>query len=386
MINLNTRPVAPVHVQLPRFITRYAGVLAVLIPLTSCAQTASMKYESAPFGKTKDGQQVDRITLTNSHGHSVSLMTWGATLLDVNVPDRNGKIANVNLVFDSLDRYLDPHPYFGSTVGRFCNRVGNGKFSINGTEYQLTLNHGKHQLHGGVTNFTFQNWSAEPYQTDVSVGVRFRLASPDGQEGFPGTLDVIADYSWNDANELTVDFTATTDAPTHVNLTNHSYWNLGGAGTGTALDHVATIFADQALDVDDDLIPTGRLNSVEGTPLDFRDATPLGKSVDQLPATKGYDHCFVVRGTAGELRPAAHVVDHDSGRVLEIETTQPGMQLYTANHLPGNEKSAGNGGHDAFCLETQHYPDAPNKPEFPSTLLSPGETLRQTTVHRFSVE
>ena len=363
----------------------FAGCWALFYVPVTCFATEPMKITSAEFG-TANGQTITEYTLTNSHGHSVSVMNWGATLLDVNVPDRQGNVTNVNLRFDQLQPYLDGHPYFGSTVGRFCNRIGNAKFTIDGTEYPLTVNHGKHQLHGGKNNFSYQVWDAETHQADNSVGVKMTLVSPDGQEGFPGTLTATVDYRWNDNNELTIEFTATTDKPTHVNLTNHSYWNLGGAGTGTALDHVAVIEADQWLDVDEDLIPTGKLNDVQGTPLDFRQGTPLGDRVDQLPATKGYDHCYVVRGQAGQLRKAARVVDPDSGRVLEIETTQPGMQLYTANHLPGNERSAGNGGHDAFCLETQHYPDAPNKPDFPSTLLQPGETLGETTIHRFSIQ
>ncbi len=343
-----------------------------------------MNIETAPFGSV-DGQPITRYTLVNSHGHKVNVMNFGATLLEVEVPDRDGKLANVNLCFDHLENYVNGHPYFGSTVGRFCNRIGNAKFSIDGTEYPLVANHGKHQLHGGKQNFSYQIWSAETFESDSEIGVRFRLTSPDGDNGFPGTLQAVAEYTWNDANELQITYSATTDKPTHVNLTNHSYWNLGGAGSGTAKDHVAHIPSDQYLDVDEDLIPTGKLNSVEGTPLDFRRPTPLGNRIDQLPATKGYDHCYVVPGEAGRLRTAGIVFDPDSGRSLEIATTQPGMQLYTANHLGGGPETAGNGSHDAFCLETQHYPDAPNKPSFPSTLLQPGETMSETTVHRFGV-
>jgi len=362
-------------------------ILTTSLPFANAnAAAPAMKIETQPWGKTPDDQTVTRFTLTNSHGNSVSLMNWGATLLDGNVPDRKGQRANVNLMFDQLQPYIDGHPYFGSTVGRFGNRIEKAQFTIDGETYHVTVNHGEHHLHGGDKNFSYQYWEAEPYEADVAIGVRFQLTSPDGHEGYPGTLKATVDYSWNDHNELRIEYTATTDAPTHVNLTNHSYWNLGGAGSGTALDHVATIHADQWLDVDDDLIPTGKLNDVEGTPLDFRSPTSLGQRIDQLPATKGYDHCYVVRGEAGTLRPAAKVVDPDSGRVLEIETTQPGMQLYTANHLPGNEQSAGHGGHDAFCLETQHYPNAPNRPSFPSTLLRPDETLHEVTLHRFSVD
>jgi len=363
-----------------------AAAAALFVPPPVHAQRSDMKIETNVFGKTPEGREVTRFTLINSHGNRATVMNWGATLLEVEVPDRRGTRTNVNLVFDSLERYLSPHPFFGSTVGRFCNRIENAAFSIDGQDYQLTKNHGEHQLHGGRNNFAFQWWDAESYRADERVGVRFSLTSPDGHEGYPGTVRVTADYSWNDDNELTIDFAATTDAPTHVNLTNHSYWNLGGVGSGSALDHVATIEAGHWLDVDGDLIPTGEINDVEGTPLDFRTPTPLGKRIDQLPATKGYDHCYVIRGEPGTLRKAGRVVDPDSGRVLEIETTQPGMQLYTANHLPGTDASAGHGGHDAFCVETQHYPNAPNRPSFPSTLLRPGETLRETTVHRFSAQ
>lgn len=367
--------------------TKATLILAVALPFANViAAPSTMKIESKLFGATADGRDVTRFTLLNSHGHSVSVMNWGATLLDVNVPDRHGKLANVNLSFDSLDPYLAGHPYFGSTVGRFCNRIEGGKFTIDGKEYHVTTNAGKHHIHGGKVNFTYQFWEGESYETDDAIGVRFQLTSPDGQEGYPGTVKATVDYSWNDKDELKIAFSATTDAPTHVNLCNHSYWNLGGAGSGSAMDHVATINADQSLDVDEDLIPTGKLNDVAGTVLYFRTATAFGDRVDQLSATNGYDHCYVVRGEIGSLRPAARVLDPKSGRVLEVETTQPGMQLYTANHLPGNERSNGYGGHEAFCLETQHYPNAPNRDAFPTTLLKPGDTLREATVHRFSVE
>ncbi len=363
-----------------------AMIFTIVIPATTVNAEPNMQITTTDFGKTNDGQTVTKFTLTNSHGNSVAVMNFGATLLEVIVPDREGNLANVNWCFDHLQPYLDGHPYFGSTVGRFCNRIGNATFTIDGKQFPLTVNHGKHQLHGGKVNFAYQFWDAESYQDDDQIGVRLTLTSPDGHEGFPGTVKVTTDYRWNDKNELTIAFSATTDAPTHVNLTNHSYWNLGGVGSGGAMDHVATIHADQLLDVDDDLIPTGKFNDVQGTVFDFRSATALGDRIDQLPATKGYDHCYVVKGEFGKLRPAARVFDPKSGRVLELETTQCGMQLYTANHLPGNEKSAGAGGHDAFCVETQHYPDAPNRPEFPSTLLRPGETLQEKTVHRFATQ
>ncbi|MEM9586736.1 MAG: aldose epimerase family protein [Planctomycetota bacterium] len=361
-----------------------AGLLGV--PSNVFANDPSMSLQTSSFGKTPDGQQVTKYTLTNAAGHHFSVMNYGATLLDVNVPDRDGKLANVNLAFDTLEDYLGKHPYFGSTVGRFCNRIEKGQFEIDGTHYQVTVNLGEHHIHGGETNFTHQFWTAETSVTDDATTVTFRLTSPDGQEGYPGTVHASVTYGWNQDSEMTIEFTATTDQPTHVNLCNHSYWNLAGAGSGSAMKQVMQIEADQSLDVDDALIPTGKLNSVAGTVLDFRGPTPLGDRVDQLPATKGYDHCFVVRGEPGTLRPAARVFDPDSGRAMEVLTTQPGMQLYTANHLPGNERSAGAGSHDAFCVETQHYPNAPNRPSFPTTLLRPGQTLKETTVHRFAVQ
>ena len=345
-----------------------------------------MKIETTPFGETNDGQAAHRYTITNAKGHQISLTDFGATLMEVVVPDRDGKLANVNLCFDTLGPYLQRHPYFGSTVGRFCNRIAEGKFSIDGKAYQVTLNAGKHHLHGGKIGFDHVMWKAAPYQTETSAGVRFTHVSPDGTEGYPGTVTAVADYSFNDNDELTMTFEATTDAPTHVNLTNHSYWNLHGALSGTAMAHVATIRADHSLDVDGDLIPTGKLNDVTGTPLDFRVPTSIGERLGQFAATKGYDHCYVIRGEAGTLRPAARVVDPVSGRAMEVMTTQPGMQLYTANHLPGNAGSAGAGGHDAFCVETQHYPNAPNIASFPTTLIRKGEMMKETTVHRFSVE
>lgn len=345
-----------------------------------------MKLDIEPFGKTADGQQVSRFTITNRAGHSIAMTDYGATLLEVMMPDRNGKLDNINLCFDSLEPYFARHPYFGSTVGRFCNRIAHGKFSIDGKAYQVTVNAGKHHLHGGLVAFDHVLWKAETYQGDDHAGIRFTHVSPAGTEGFPGTLTAIADYRFDDRDELTMTFTATTDAATHVNLTNHSYWNLAGACSGTAKDHVIEIFADQALDVDDDLIPSGKLNPVEGTPLDFRTPRRMGDRVEELGAALGYDHCYAIRGTAGTLRPAAKVVDPATGRVMEVLTTQPGMQLYSGNHLKGDALCGGYGPRDAMCVETQHYPNTPNIESFPTTLLRPGQMMKETTVHRFSVQ
>ena len=368
-------------------IHRAVTILAVLFPVANAfANNPKMKIETSVFGKTKTGEEVTRYTLVNSHGYSVSVMDFGATLLEVVVPDRSGESANVNLCFEDFSSYEKGHPYFGSSVGRFCNRIGEGKFKIDGVEYQVTLNSGKHHIHGGKQNFSYRLWDGEVVQQEDSVGVRFTLLSQDGEEGYPGNLTAHALYTWNDQNELTIQYSAQSDAPTHVNLTNHSYWNLGGAGSGSILDHLAVIHADHWLDVDEDLIPTGRLNSVQKTPLDFRQNETFSRRIAELPNTKGYDHCFVVRGDAGTIRQAAKVIDPKTGRTLEIETTQPGMQLYTANHLPGTERSNGYESHHAFCLETQHFPNAPNVSAFKSTLLRPEQTLVETTIHRFGVQ
>lgn len=350
-----------------------------------------MNITQAAFGQIFDGRVVEKTTLTNSHGHRVALMNWGASLLEVDVPDRSGELANVNCTFTDLDPYLRPHPGFGSSIGRFCNRIAFGRFTIDGVDHQVTVNHGEHCLHGGNVNFSHLYWETVHSDQERIDGVptavvRYRLVSPDGDEGFPGEVTAHVEYRWNDRDELTIEYSATTDAPTHVNLTNHAYWNLAGVGSGTALDHIAVIHANEVLSVDGDLIPTGATESVDGTPFDFLHAETFRKRIAELSATNGYDHCYVVAGKSGTLRPAARVTSPESGRFMEVETTQPGMQLYLGNHLSGNEASAGVGQHEAFCLETQHYPDAPNHPDFPSTLLRPGQTMRETTVHRFGVE
>lgn len=341
----------------------------------------SMTTERTPFGTTPDGTAIDLFTLTNSAGNVVTLTNYGAILVSVEVPDRAGNKANVNLGFDNLQGYLGGHPHFGSTIGRFANRIAQGKFSLDGQTYTLAVNNGPNHLHGGKIGFDKQVWQAEEMQAADAVGVRFSLVSPDGQEGYPGTLSVVAEYTWNEQNELRSTFRATTDRATVVNLTNHAYWNLAGAGQGSVLQHVLQLNCDRYLAVDETLIPTGQIASVAGTPLDFREPQAIGQRIKDLPATKGYDHCYVVNGSAGTLRSCGKATDPDSGRSMEVLTTQPGVQLYTANHL-GEPW----GQHGAFCLETQHYPDAPNRPEFPTTRLNPGEQFEQTTINRFSVE
>jgi aldose 1-epimerase len=346
---------------------------------------SSMSITHEPYGSTEDGKPVQLYRLTNAHGNFIELTDYGAILVSVNVPDRKGDRANVTLGFDSLDGYLQRHPYFGATVGRFCNRIADGEFEIDGTTYSFVTNNGPNHLHGGTVGFDSQMWEVEEISGDSVVGLRFTLVSPDGQEGYPGTLTTLVEYRWSNDNEMTIHFEATTDAPTHVNLTNHSYFNLGGAGTGKVLDHQMQIDAERFLSVNESMIPTGVLANVADTPLDFRQPHAIGERIEQLESTNGYDHCFVVSGEPGELRSCAVAVDPKSGRAMEVKTTQPGVQLYTGNFLGGNESSNGYGQHSAFCLETQHYPDSPNQPAFPTTLLKPGEQLDETTIYRFFV-
>jgi aldose 1-epimerase len=369
-----------------RFWLGFAICLGSVPAASVLAKENALKITSKVWGTTSEGQEVQLFTLTNSHGHTVDLTNWGATIVAVRVPDRDGERANVTLGFPSLEGYLQRHPFFGSTVGRFCNRIAGGRFELDGQEYTLVQNNNGNHLHGGTVGFDAQLWSAEPMELVDRVGVRFQLISPDGQEGYPGRLEVIAEYTWDDENQLAYAFTATTDRPTVVNLTNHAYWNLAGAGNRSIVDHVLAVEADQFLEVDETLIPTGKLLQAADTPFDFLNPRRIGDAIDQLEATKGYDHCYVVRGKKGSLRPAARVVEPDSGRTMDVWTTQPGMQFYTGNHLPGDDSSAGFGQHAGFCLETQHYPDAPNKHEFLSTRLNPDQTLSETTVHRFGVD
>jgi aldose 1-epimerase len=346
--------------------------------------------DQKPFGKTKDGQEVTVFTLANGRGMLVRLIDYGATVISVETNDKSGKAANITLGFPSLAGYLERHPYFGSTVGRYANRIANGKFKLDGKEYTLATNNAPNHLHGGVKGFDAVLWKAEPASAADSCGVKFSYTSPDGEEGFPGTLKVTATYTLTLNNELRIDYEATTDKPTVLNLTNHCYWNLAGAGSGTILKHDLMLSADEYLPIDETSIPTGKPATVKGTPFDFTSLHAIGERIDAVKKdphkTRGYDHCFVVRGEPGKLRPAAKVKDPASGRVMEISTTEPGVQLYCGNFLGGGAGEGGFKQHEAFCLETQHYPDAPNQPQFPSTVLRPGETFRSTTVHKFSVE
>ena len=350
-----------------------------------CALKPTVAKE--PIGKTPGGVEVDQYTLSNLGGVKVTIITYGATITSVCVPDRNGKIENVTLTRDSLEDRLKSSPYFGATVGRYANRIARGKFSIDGQEYTLATNDKINHLHGGRKGFDKVVWKAEPMETADSAGVKLSYQSPDGEEGYPGTLSAQVTYSLTNDNELKAVYTATTDKPTVVNLTNHAYWNLAGEGSGDVLGHQLTLAADKYLPVDDGHIPLGELKSVEGTPMDFRSPHAIGERIAQVDG--GYDHCYVLNRTNDvDLSLAARVVEPKSGRIMEVYTTQPAVQFYTGNFLNGSLKSGGKTyeKHSGFCLETQHYPDSPNHADFPSTLLKPGETYLQTTVHKFSAE
>lgn len=345
-----------------------------------------LQCTQSEFGKLPDGTPIRLFTLTNQSGARVQLSNYGAILVSIEVPDRDGHLANVTAGFSSLDGYLERHPYFGATVGRYCNRIAKGRFVLDGKEYSLAINNGPNHLHGGEIGFDKKVWSAEELKTEGAVGVRFRLTSPDGEEGYPGTLQVIADYLWDNQSTLTLKLEATTDKPTVLNLTNHAYFNLTGDAKNKIDDHRLQLASNQYLLIDSDMIPTGVFANVSGTPLDFRQPHAIGDRIGQLTATSGYDHCFVVEGKAGELRPCARVVDPRSGRAMEMLTTQVGVQFYSGNFLNGSPANAGYAQHHAFCLETQHYPDSPNHPDFPTTVLLPEQKFSETTTFRFFVE
>jgi aldose 1-epimerase len=339
------------------------------------------------FGTTPAGQEIHQFQCVNENGLEMRLITYGAIMTEFQAPDRDGQLENITLGFPNLEGYLQRHPYFGSTVGRYANRIAKGRFTLEGKQYQLATNNGPNHLHGGDIGFDKRVWDAQPQQTDRSVGVRFSYTSPDGEEGYPGTLKATVVYQLTNDNELRIDYSATTDAPTILNLTNHTYWNLASSGGGQILDHKLMLAADHYLPVDSTLIPTGEKKSVQGTPFDFTQPERIGARIDQVEGDPpGYDHCFVLRSQDGSLAMAARVTEPNTGRVMEVSTTQPGIQFYTGNFLSGLESDGEFKRHEGFCLETQHYPDSPNRPEFPSVVLRPGEEYRQTTVHKFSTQ
>jgi aldose 1-epimerase len=382
--------------------SRFIGVVGVAVGLGMTGGcTAEAPQQTAPpakgpvvtserFGTMPDGAQVDVYTLKNAGGMEVKAIGYGAIITSLKVPDRSGALADVALGFENLDGYLKGHPYFGAVVGRYGNRIGKGQFTLDGKTYTLAKNNGPNHLHGGVTGFDKVLWTAAPVEGQNAV--TFTRTSPDGEEGYPGSLAVKVTYTVTDRNELIVDYHATTDKATPVNLTQHSYFNLAGEGSGDILGHEVMINADRYTPVDDTLIPTGELAPVEGTPFDFRKPTAIGARINadhpQIKAGKGYDHNWVLNRSGDGLQLAARVVEPKTGRTLDVTTEEPGVQFYTGNFLDGS--LTGKGGHvyahrTGFCLETQHYPDSPNKPGFPSTILQPGQEHKTRTVFTFGV-
>lgn len=354
---------------------------------TSSDSKATAPIAKSIFGKTSDGTEIELYTLHNAQGSSAKVMTFGATLTELQVADRSGKMGDVVLGFDNLAQYLGKTPFFGVTVGRYANRIAKGRFTLDGKEYQLFVNNGPNSLHGGAVGFDHKVWKAEPKDAPQGQSVRFTYVSKDGEENYPGTLTVSVTYTLTDKNDLKIDYAAETDKPTVLNLTNHSYFNL--AGSGDILKYDLYLNADKFTVVDDTLIPTGEIKSVANTPLDFRKPMVIGAHIAEIKDIGGYDHNFVVNGNPGTLRIAARVEDPSSGRQMEVWTTEPGIQFYSAIHL--DEPVKGKGGliypkYGAICLETQHYPDSPNHPDFPSTVLRPGQKFTSETIYKFSAK
>jgi aldose 1-epimerase len=356
------------------------------------AMTATVTQ--APFGKMPDGTSVDIYTLTNVHGMEARIITYGAIVVSLKTPDRNGRLDDVVLGFDKFDDYLTRSRFFGAVAGRYANRIGNARFTLDGKTYELAANNGKNHLHGGRRGFDKVVWKGDKFDRGGDVGVALTYVSADGEEAYPGTLNVSVTYTLTRRDELVIDYLATTDKATPTNLTNHSYFNLAGEGRGDILQHLLSIDADRYTPTDDTQIPTGDIAPVAGTPFDFRKPTAIGARIDadseQIRRGKGYDHNFVLNGGATPApHHAARVVDPSSGRTMDVLTTEPGVQLYTGNNLDGSAVGKSGrpyGKRSALCLETQHFPDSPNHSNFPSTILRPGDTFRSRTVFAFGVQ
>ncbi len=347
-----------------------------------------MSITKESFGQTPDKQTVVLYTLTNPNGVKAKITSYGAILVSLETPDKNGNIADIILGFDTLDGYLKEHPYFGVIVGRYANRIGAAKFELNDVEYKLAANNGANHLHGGIKGFDKVVWNVEDVKAaDDTAAVKLSYLSKDGEEGYPGSLNCSVTYTLTKDNELKIEYEAQTDKTTIVNLTNHAYWNLAGQGNGDILGHELTLNADKYTPVDEGLIPTGEIKEVKDSPMDFTKSMTIGSRISQV--TGGYDHNYVLNSGGGKLALAAKVYEPTTGRVMEIYTSEPGIQLYSGNFLDGS--ITGKSGkvykkHYAFCLETQHFPDSPNKPQFPSVVLKPGEKYQTVTVHKFSTK
>lgn len=369
----------------------------LLLALSACGPDAETtppreSVVAAPFG-TVGGTNVDVYTIRNRNGIEMRVTNYGGIILSLLTPDRDGNLEDVVLGYDDLQGYLDETPYFGALIGRYGNRIDEGTFTLDGETYTLATNNGPNHLHGGVQGFDKVVWNAEPFERADASGLVLTYTSPDGEEGYPGTLQAKVTYTLTDDDRLIFDYEATTDKATPVNLTQHTYFNLKGEGGGDILDHIVMINADRFTPVDSTLIPTGELAPVRGTPFDFTEPTPIGSRIEaddeQLRFGLGYDHNFVLNRAGGsdELALAAQVYEPESGRLMEVRTTEPGVQFYTGNFLDGS--LTGKDGRvyahrTGFCLETQHFPDSPNQPNFPSTILQPGDTYTSRTVYTFS--
>ena len=377
-------------------LTVLAGTLSCGPPTDGSKETMepeelfSPNLSSADYGTTPEGENVRIHTLTNTAGIEVRVITYGGIIVSLRTPDRDGNFDDIVLGFDSLEGYLSKHPFFGTLVGRYANRISKGRFTLDGVQYKLARNNGENHLHGGIKGFDKVVWRDRPLEVDDGVGIVLEYTSVDGEEGYPGTLDVQVIYTLNEDNELICDYRATTDRATPINLTQHSYFNLAGQGTGNVLRHLLELNAAAFTPIDAELIPTGEIRPVEGTPFDFRTETPIGTRInspeEQVQLGGGYDHNFVLNQTGEGPSLAARVREPMSGRVMEVHTTEPGVQLYTGNFLDGTLTGKGGRVYQhrfGFCLETQHFPDSPNRPEFPSTILKPGETYESRTVFRF---
>ncbi len=372
-----------------------ASVAALLAAMSGCAKKpsteanapSSLKVEQSVYGVTPDGDTIAMFTLTDGKGTEAKLITYGATLVSLKVPDKNGNFENVTLGFDDLKGWVDCTAYLGNSIGRYSNRIAKGKFTIDGTEYQVTVNDGENHLHGGTKGFHKVIWNAEPFSTPDSVGVTFTYFSKDGEEGFPGNMNVTNVFALKADTTLVNIISATTDKKTVCTFTHHSYFNLTGDAKRDILGHELTLVADSYTPVDETLIPTGEIKAVKGTPFDFTEPHTIGERIADVPG--GYDHNFVLNKEGNEISLAARFYEPTSGRVMEISSNEPAIQIYSGNFLDGT--LIGHGGkkyekHYAFCAEPEHYPDSPNKPEFPSTLLNPGETYSNVMIFKFSTK
>jgi aldose 1-epimerase len=371
----------------PKSLLGVAALVALQI------STSAMTIEKSPFGKTEDGTAVDLYTLTNDKGASVKITNYGGTITSINVPDKDGKMADVVCGFNSVEEYIKGSPYFGCITGRYANRIAKGKFTVDGKEYSLATNNESNHLHGGLKGFDKQVWTAKENKKDDRIGLSLSYVSKDGEEGYPGELKTVVTYTWDNNNALRIAYSATTDKATVINLTNHSYFNLAGEGSGDVLDHRVKLNCDRYTPTDETAIPLGELAPVKDTPFDFTKPLAIGMRIgddnQQLKWGKGYDHNFVInQEEPGKMTLAAVVVEPKSARTLEVRTDQPGVQLYTGNFLDGTVtgKSGKKYEHrNAFCLETQIYPDSPNQKGFPKATLAPGETYKHVCVYKFGV-